>query len=505
MKIKFLLTITIISILVCFLAISSQAVTGVQADEFGTVTIVDGLTSVSTDKEALVVLKNTDGTYSTYYTYYIYPTFNWRGGMHAPDFKGLNDALGTSYDNSSIIRIQLLKDCKYIELPSECNTHLKELYIPENINTTTLYRTYFKALEKVHIPSCITTISGNTFDSVTTLKYVTFGKDFSMTELPSTMFAGCSSLEEIRLPNSVTSIGRTFFSGCTSLKRIYLGENLTTSGDAMIVGVTGAKIYASSKWFSTSTPSSGSFAYAGHTPNDITLYYVGTKEEAETLKANATHNGIKNATLVEYDATKSDDYYVNPEATAWTIVYGYSKCLAFYGGHNVTDDLTLNFTDYTSKMQEMSGCSRNCGVSSIVNEYEPIFGGFMYSVKENGTALCTSYSINHHSLAVYKSYNASTNISYGLVASVAPTDNEVLLTLDGGKVVTGKENAILVDIDTKYASFDFILRGFKADGSYDNIAFAINAYVTDGKSIYYIGNSTSNNYFKITMAEIKNS
>ena len=505
MKAKFSLIFTIILVLACFLAITSQAVTGAQTDEFGTATVVEGLTSVSTDTEALVVLKNDDGTFSTYYTFYIYPKFNWRGGMHQPDFSGLNKALGTSYDNTSIIRIQLLKDCKYIELPSECDTYLKELYIPENINTNTLYRTYFQALERVHIPSCITSISGNTFDGTKTLKYVTFGENFSMTSLPNTMFAGCSSLEEIRLPNSVTSIGRTFFSNCTSLKKIYLGENLTTSGDSMIVGVTGGKIYASSKWFSTSTPSYNSFSYSGHNPVDVTLYYVGTKQEAEALKAKATHNGIKNATLVEYDATKPDDYYVNPEADAWTIVYGYSKCLAFYGGHDITDDLTLNFTDYTSNMQEISGCSRNCGVTSVVNEYEPIFGGFMYSVKENGTALCTSYSINHHSLAVYKSYNASTNISYGLVASVAPTDNEVLLTLDGGKVVTGKENAILVDIDTKYASFDFILRGFKADGSYDNIAFAINAYVTDGKSIYYIGNSTSNKHFEITMAEIKNS
>ena len=102
-------------------------------------------------------------------------------------------------------------------------------------------------------------------------------------------------------------------------------------------------------------------------------------------------------------------------------------------------------------------------------------------------------------------YNSSATISYGLVASKAPLEGETLLSLDNGKVVATKADTILVDLDSKYVSFDFILRGFKTDGSYDNIAFAINTYVTDGKSIYYIGNSTSNKHFEITMAEIKNS
>ena len=203
MKRKALFILIATLIFAFIFAISSNAVTGSTSDEFGNVTAVDGLSSKSTDTDAKVVLKNEDGTFSTYYTYYIYPTFNWRGGMSQPNFSGLNNAVGASYDSNSIIRIELLSDCKYIELPGECNTYLKELLIPEDINTTTFYRTYFNALEKINIPSKITTISANTFDGTETLKYVTFGKDFAMTSLPNAMFSGCSSLEEIRLPNSV--------------------------------------------------------------------------------------------------------------------------------------------------------------------------------------------------------------------------------------------------------------------------------------------------------------
>ncbi|MBR2024433.1 MAG: leucine-rich repeat domain-containing protein [Clostridia bacterium] len=501
MKLKFLLLILTIMLFACLLTVSAGAISGSASDEFGEVTVVDGLSSVSTDTNATVVLKNTDGTFSTYYTYYIYPKFNWRGGMSQPDFKGLNDALGTSYDSNSIIRIQLLKDCKYIELPGECNTYLKELYIPENINTTTLYRTYFKALEKINIPSCITTIYQNTFDGTTTLKYVTFGENFSMTSLPNSMFSGCSSIEEIRLPNSVTSIGVSFFSGCSSLKTIYLSENLDVCGNSMLVNVSNAKMYASSKWFSTNAPAAGSFSYVGHAPDNITLFYVGTKTEAEALIAKSSHNGIKNATLVEYDATNPDDYYVNSVQTVWTIVYGYSKCQAFYGGHDISDELTLNFTDFTSPMQEMSGCTRNCGINTIVNEYDAIFNGYRISVKEEGYALCVSYSINNESINVYNKYSDGDALFYGVVASKGLNESETLLSVNNGSIIKDKENAVLVNFDKEYAGFDFVLRGFNE--SHENVKLIINAFVTDGKSIYYISSKTNVAPVEFSMAEIK--
>ena len=149
MKRKLLLTIIMAFVLVFTMAICASAANGSTSDEFGEVTLVDGLTSVMLDRDAKVVLKNANGTYSTYYTYYIYPKKAWNNAMKSPDFTALNNAVGEKYDNTSIIRIELLSDCDKYELPTECETYLKELVFPDDLAITALPRTYFKALEKV--------------------------------------------------------------------------------------------------------------------------------------------------------------------------------------------------------------------------------------------------------------------------------------------------------------------------------------------------------------------
>jgi len=487
-------------IFACTFAISSSAsMIKAESDEFGEVTVVEGLPTKSTDLTAKVVLKNEDNTFSTYYTYYIYPKFNWRGGMSAPDFKGLNEALGTSYDNSSIIRIELLSDCKYIELPSECNTYLKEMLIPEDINTTTLYRTYFKALEKINIPSKITSISANTFDGTSTLKYVTFGEDFAMTSLPNAMFSGCSSLEEIKLPNSVTSIGVSFFANCTSLKRIYLGESLDISGNSMIVGVTTAKIYASSKWFSTNAPVSNSFAYAGHTPTDITLYYVGTKQEAEALKAKSNHNGIKNAELVEYDPTKSDDYYVKSEQKAWTIVYGYNKCKAFYNGEHLNDNspcvincdrcktyglekenavhsisTTIEYESYDKAGAKIVYCKNDGCVHRISEVRAPLFNCLGYSSPESGeSGIAIGFVVNNEAIAEYENMTGQ-KIKYGVfVALKDKLGNNSVFSEDG----VASEGVLSLEISSvSFVMFELRVMGFATDEQ-KSAKLAMGAYV----------------------------
>lgn len=500
MKRKALFILLATLIFAFIFAISSSAVTGSTSDEFGEVTEIENMTSKMLDRDAKVVLKNADGTYSTYYTYYIYPTKAWNNAMKSPNFDALNSIVGESYNNSSIIRIELLSDCTAFELPAECNTYLKELIYPDDISFSTMPRTYFKALEKVYISSNFTKISGNTLRDTTALKEVIFSENFSLTSLPSGMFINCPNLEEISIPNSVVSLGGSMFSQCTSLKKIYFGENTKSIGTSNLIDISdnAFMIYASSNLDPIKT---NTFTYGSHTPVNVTLFYVGTKEDVQAFVSASNHNAVKNATLVEYDATKSDDYYVNSEQSAWTIVYGYSKCQAFYGGHDISDKLTLHFTDYTSVMKEMSGCTRNCGLNDVVNEFAPIFSGYKISVKEEGYALCVTYSINNESVSVYNKYNEGATLSYGVVASKGLADGESLLSINNGSVIKDKENAILIDFNTEYSGFDFVLRGF--DESHETVKLIVNAYVTDGKNIYYISSKTNDKPIEITMAEVK--
>ena len=46
-----------------------------------------------------------------------------------------------------------------------------------------------------------------------------------------------------------------------------------------------------------------------------------------------------------------------------------------------------------------------------------------------------------------------------------------------------------------------MLRGF--DESHETVKLIVNAYVTDGKNIYYISSKTNDKPIEITMAEVK--
>ena len=55
---------------------------------------------------------------------------------------------------------------------------------------------------------------------------------FNVTSICSSAFAGCSSLTNIVIPNSVTTIGDIAFAGCTSLTDVTIGNGVTTIGDS---------------------------------------------------------------------------------------------------------------------------------------------------------------------------------------------------------------------------------------------------------------------------------
>ena len=99
-----------------------------------------------------------------------------------------------------------------------------------NINASAFYGC--SALESdIDIPN-LTSIGTQAFRNCTSLKrIVNLGKLVTLTSYENQgTFAGCTSLEEVVLPQTVTSIGHNAFLGCTSLSQINLPDGLLSIG-----------------------------------------------------------------------------------------------------------------------------------------------------------------------------------------------------------------------------------------------------------------------------------
>ena len=85
-------------------------------------------------------------------------------------------------------------------------------------------------LESVIIPSSVTTIESYAFDSCRELSYLTFGDNSSLTEIKYSAFMNCTSLSEINLPSGVETIGDQAFYGAL-LQKVSLSPALKEIGN----------------------------------------------------------------------------------------------------------------------------------------------------------------------------------------------------------------------------------------------------------------------------------
>lgn len=80
-------------------------------------------------------------------------------------------------------------------------------------------------VQKVQLPSTLTTIHYGAFQNCTALKQITLPK--SMTFIEGGAFQNCSALSSILVPQNVTYLGASAFSGCTSLTSATLPQAIT--------------------------------------------------------------------------------------------------------------------------------------------------------------------------------------------------------------------------------------------------------------------------------------
>ena len=115
----------------------------------------------------------------------------------------------------------------------------KEVIIPETINGVSVERIGSHAfmgctqLEKVTMPNTVTSIGNSAFDNCRNLKEIAFSSKLTSIKLESiedSAFWNCDSLEKITLNANLKSIGTQAFYSCDALKEISLPSTLKSIG-----------------------------------------------------------------------------------------------------------------------------------------------------------------------------------------------------------------------------------------------------------------------------------
>ena len=107
---------------------------------------------------------------------------------------------------------------------------LREVTLPEGV-TVIGDKAFAKciALEKINIPSTVSSIGFESFLYCESLREITLPE--GLTELGQGAFCNCASLKTMDIPGSVKLLPAYLLSGCTSLEEVRIGEGVTSIKD----------------------------------------------------------------------------------------------------------------------------------------------------------------------------------------------------------------------------------------------------------------------------------
>lgn len=528
MKRKVLITSLFVVIFCLLLAVGISAAT---TNEFAdTPEKIDGidLTGMSTDANARVVLKNGD-EYHTYPAQYVVTnadTFTY-------DFTRIKNANGVSYTKNSVVRIEVPDPVLIApETGVLCScSELVEIKFSPNSQLHTLLRGCFynnRKMKILYIPPRVTTM-GDLIINNSTIEELIFMDGFSAVP-PTDSFKGATGLKKLVFSNQMTTMHHSAFNSTIGeeLEEVYLGASLVDFGDVAPENVNGGSgqfpwakypfiMYAPETLFANlDTIERGRLTgWNGTSLPTGVLFYTGTMAQAQALvdKAESDTPIFNNATLVEWDSTKTDDEYM--PSSGWTIVYGYNKCRAFYG--NEHDEKVLNGCQF--------GCARDCGVVEMLenpvhdnqkmvtyggsedkNYYaeikvclgcvnckaeissisiDPLFTNKGYSTDLVGVGIVQGFTVNFDAVNDYIE-NVDSEFEYGLVAS---TFEGELISMENGTPVA-KSGVISARIPN--GSFKFLeikLVGITEAQLDTNLVCC--AYTVDNGEVFYMSNGAT--------------
>lgn len=274
-----------------------------------------------------------------------------------------------------------------------CATALVEFHYPPKVKTTPGYGndgkwgtaatfSYCRSLKNLYFydNSETETFGDNCFYGCTSLEYVELPD--SLTSTPASLFSNCTALKELRIPNSVTSVGDRVVQGCSSLEKLWYPASMSSIGQSSTY-LAGSLQYVYLPNTVTTATGSHHFTTEHTSYKKTVIFYNGTQQEAESfisLLQSKSHNekySNGNYVICAWDPTVADSAYVEKATTESKnyIVYGYNTCKAFYNDvheEEVEDNNPCWLTE----------CS-NCGLSATYVGNDDTHS-FVYSITYNG-------------------------------------------------------------------------------------------------------------------------
>ena len=117
----------------------------------------------------------------------------------------------------------------------EYSEHIKTVDIKSGVTHVGNYAFYqLTSLEEVRLADTVQSIGTFSFQDCSSLRSINIPS--GVTAINGFAFYNCSSLTEIQLPDSVTSIGTYAFANCTSIKNVVLGNEITLIQDSAFNG-----------------------------------------------------------------------------------------------------------------------------------------------------------------------------------------------------------------------------------------------------------------------------
>ncbi|MBQ4584921.1 MAG: leucine-rich repeat domain-containing protein [Clostridia bacterium] len=294
MKKKFLLIAMMVAILTCIfvLSVSAETITyeGQEIElvnNLGDPSWYTGTTATKiTDKESIVILKDTNGNLTAYPSYYVFRYMiegstvrvNW-ADQNGVDYSFINENDNKNYQAGSLYYVEFPYG---ITLSTNANLwgdgkkepNVVEFVFPDSV--TLIQNNAFSqvsACKKITMSKNLKTIEMWSFYNSANLETVVFPKDCAVESIDKGTFSGCTRLANINLENctSLKTLGDQVFYNCGAIDRLALPDSIEQIGDNALENLGDFEL--ASDYLPNSLTSVGSYFLAHCNLKNNVLYF----------------------------------------------------------------------------------------------------------------------------------------------------------------------------------------------------------------------------------------